>query len=311
MPQGPSASHPRLPPTDGSDLDIGEQKRHHTRRSSRRHGITYHQTVFDRGGPPISTIGIATVPCRGITIGDCRPGFARLHFGHTYFVHASDIAALRIRLGAAVRRRRLFHPNGVLAEGILERIAPSDEGLPMNSCDVIGRVSKGIGLPGALPDIAGLAWRIPPTPDLRSCMPWDILLASTVANSRVILAPTRSWSSSTFSSLMLFRFDGGVWWVRARLVTKIDEPGLSLEPIRNQIDSEGIDFDIEQAQGTGRFEPLARLTLRHLDPSRDDIAFDPALHCDEGVELVPRWLGDVRRAAYRHSREAQDAVPAQ
>ena len=151
------------------------------------------------------------------------------------------------------------------------------------------------GLPGALPDIASLAWRIPPTPDLRSCTPWDVLLASTVANSRVVLAPMRSWSSSTFSSLTPFRFRGGVWWVRARLITKIDEPGLSLDPIRNQIDSGELDFDIEQALGTGRFEPLARLTLRHLDPSRDDIAFDPALHCDEDVELVPGWLRGFRR----------------
>jgi hypothetical protein len=221
-------------------------------------------------------------------------------------VHASDIAALPIRVGATARRRRLFHPNGVLAEGILERIAPPDDGLPMNSCDVIGRVSKGIGLPGALPDIAGLAWRMPPTPDLRSCTPWDVLLASTVANSRIVLAPTRSWSSSTLSSLMPFRFHSGVWWLRARLITKIDEPGLSLDPIRNQIDSGEIDFDIEQALGTGRFEPLARLTLRHLDPSTDDIAFDPALHCDEDVELVPRLLGDFRRAAYRR-RVGRDA----
>ena len=221
-------------------------------------------------------------------------------------METSDIAAVSIRVGAAARRRRLFHPNGVLAEGLLERIAPPDEGLPMNSCDVIGRVSKGIGLPGALPDIAGLAWRIPPTPDLRSCMPWDVLLASTVANSRIVLAPTRSWSSSTFSSLMPFRFHSGVWWVRARLTTKIGEPGLSLDPIRNQIASGEIDFDIEQALGTGRFEPLARLTLRHLDPSTDDIAFDPALHCDEDVELIPRWLGDVRRA-YRHRRDGRNA----
>jgi hypothetical protein len=97
-----------------------------------------------------------------------------------------------------------------------------------------------------------------------------------------------------------------VWWVRARLITKIDEPGLSLDPIRNQIDSGELDFDIEQALGTGRFEPLARLTLRHLDPSRDDIAFDPALHCDEDVELVPGWLRGFRRAAYRHSRDGRD-----
>jgi hypothetical protein len=221
-------------------------------------------------------------------------------------VQASEVAALPIRLGAALRSRRLFHPDGVVAEGILERVAPADEGLPMQSCDVIGRVSKGIGLRGGLPDIAGLAWRIPPPQDLRSCSPWDVLLASTVAGSRVILAPVRSWSGATFSSLMPLRFNGGIWWVRARLVTKIDEPGLSLDTIRNQIDSGEITFDIEQAAPTRGFSPLARLTLRHIDPSRDDVAFDPILHSDEDVRLVPGWLADFRRAAYRRSREGRE-----
>ena len=61
-------------------------------------------------------------------------------------MQASDIAALPVRLGAAIRGRRLFHPIGVLAEGILERVAPPDEGLPMQSCDVIGTGLQGIGL---------------------------------------------------------------------------------------------------------------------------------------------------------------------
>ena len=63
--------------------------------------------------------------------------------GHTGAVQVSDIAALPIRLGAAVRRRRLFHPDGVLAEGTFERVAAPIEGLPMVSCHVIARVSKG------------------------------------------------------------------------------------------------------------------------------------------------------------------------
>jgi hypothetical protein len=222
-------------------------------------------------------------------------------------VQASDVAALPFRLGAALRHSRLFHPKGVLAEGVLERIALTGDGLPMQSCDVIARVSKGIGLPGAMPDVAGLAWRIPPPQDLRSCTPWDVLLASTVARSRFILAPTRRWSGVTFSSLMPLRFKGGVWWVRARLATKIDEPGLALDTISNQIDSGGITFDVEQAKGTGAFQPLARLTLRRLDPSRDDIAFDPILHTDDDVRMAPGWLADFRRAAYQRSREGREA----
>jgi hypothetical protein len=223
-------------------------------------------------------------------------------------VQVSDIAALPVRLGAAIRHQRLFHPDGVLAEGVLERVAPPDEGLPMVSCDVIGRVSKGIGLPGRRPDVAGLAWRMPPPQDLRSCSPWDVLLASTVANSRLILGPASSWSGTTFSSLMPLRYRDTLWWVRARLTSDIDAHGLSLEPIRDQITSAGIEFDVEQAAGVrGDFRPLARLTLRNIDPSTDDIGFDPILHTDEDVHLAPRWLSDFRRAAYRRSREGRDA----
>ncbi|OBI75103.1 phosphodiesterase [Mycobacterium sp. E740] len=222
-------------------------------------------------------------------------------------MQASDIAALPIRFGAALRHRRLFHPSGVMAAGTLERIAPEGEGLPMYSCEVIARVSKGVGLPGATPDVAGLAWRIPPTPDLRSCSPWDVLLASTFAGTRVGLAPTASWSGATFSSLMPLRYHDELWWVRARLATRVDGSGLSLDAVDKQISSTGITFTIDQAHGTGGFRPLARLTLHHVDPSCDDIAFDPTMHSDREVELAPRWLGNFRRSAYKRSREGRDA----
>lgn len=222
-------------------------------------------------------------------------------------MRVSDIAALPVKIGAAARGRRLFHPVGVLAEGILERTALDSDGLPMRSCDVIGRVSKGVGIPGGAPDIAGLAFRIPPPQDLRSSGPWDVLLASTAAGSRVGLAPVTSWSGATFSSLMPLRYRGRAWWVRARLATAIDAKGLSLATIENEINSDEIQFDIEQAPGRGEFRPLARLTLRHVDPSCDDIAFDPALHSDCDVELLPRWLTSFRRAAYRRSRQGRDA----
>ncbi|MCV7280893.1 phosphodiesterase [Mycolicibacterium flavescens] len=222
-------------------------------------------------------------------------------------MQASDIAALPIRFGAALRSRRLFHPSGVMAEGILERVAPEGDGLPMQSCDILARVSKGVGLPGAAPDVAGLAWRIPPPPDLRSCGPWDVLLASTLAGSRIALAPAASWTGATFSSLMPLRYHDRLWWVRARLASGVDGPGLSLAAIEEAIATTNVTFAVDQAPSTGGFRPLARLTLRHVDPSCDDIAFDPAMHSDPEVELAPRWLGDFRRSAYRRSRQGREA----
>jgi hypothetical protein len=218
-------------------------------------------------------------------------------------VGISDVAALPIRLGAAMRRRRLFHPVGVLAEGTLERLAAPGEGLPIDSGDVIGRVSKGGGLPGALPDVAGVAWRMPQPGE---ATPWDVLLASTV-RARFLLAPVSRWSGATFSSLMPMGYQGGVWWVRARLSTDIAVRGLSLDLIRDRISSTGVEFDIEQAAGTGDFLPLAQLTLHTLAPNLGDVAFDPTVHSHPGVQLLPEWLTSFRRAAYRRSREGRNA----
>jgi hypothetical protein len=77
---------------------------------------------------------------------------------------------------------------------------------------------------------------------------------------RVLLAPMTSWSGATFTSIMPLRFKGGMWWVRARLVSDIGTPGLSVDTMRDQIDSGEVEFDIEQAAGAGGFLPLARLT---------------------------------------------------
>jgi hypothetical protein len=77
--------------------------------------------------------------------------------------------------------------------------------------------------------------------------------------------------------------------------------------MRDQIDSGEVEFDIEQAAGAGGFLSLARLTLRHVDPSNDEIAFDPTVHSHPEVELVPHWLNDFRRVGYRLSRAGRDA----
>ncbi len=220
--------------------------------------------------------------------------------GQPEAVQISDIAALPVQLGSAMRNRRLFHPVGVLADGAIERLAPPGEGLPIRSGDVVGRVSKAVGLPGAVPDIAGLAWRMEPD----GPTPWDVLLASTVRG-RLLLAPAITWTGTVLSSLMPFRHQGGVWWIRARLTTEIEVPGLPLDAIRSHLSSTGVEFLVEQAAGTGDFLPLARLALRRAHT--EDIAFDPIVNTDPAVRPLPQWLTDFRRAAYRRSREGRDA----
>lgn len=216
-------------------------------------------------------------------------------------MNVSDLLAVPVEVGAAIRRRRLFHPAGVLARGRIERLAPPGQGLPIETGDVIGRVSKAVGLPGSAPDIAGLAWRMNP-----GARPWDVLLATTALN-RFLLLPTMSWDDTTYSSLMPLRYEGGVWWLQARLTTKFDRPGLSLDTVTDQLSRGDLEYTVDQAAGTGEFSPVARLTLSEIVPPDRDLSFDPTLNTAPGVSLAPAWLTDFRRAAYRRSREGRDA----
>lgn len=221
----------------------------------------------------------------------------------------SDLVTTPFRWAAALRGRRVFHPDGVLAGGWIERWAPPEQGLPITSCEVVGRVSKGLGTPGALPDIVGLAWKMPAS----SYPPtgWDVLLASTGAGllTRVGLRPVTSWSGVTLSSLMPLRYRQSYWWIRARLITEIADGGVSLDSVRTQVDDGGLMFAVEQARGTGSFEMLGQLTLNRLltgDEARD-LVFDPTIHSPADAGLAPAWLTELRRGAYGRSRQGRDA----
>jgi hypothetical protein len=164
-----------------------------------------------------------------------RPGFVVRSLGHQKVVNVSDLVGLPIKAGTAMSHRRFFHPSGVLASGSIERLAPPGDGLPISSSEVVGRVSKGAGLPGGLPDVAGLAWRMPP--GAFAPTPWDVLLASAGAGkmSRFALRPALSWSAVSMSSLMPLRYRDQHWWVGARLVTDVAARWLSLQDMADHI----------------------------------------------------------------------------
>jgi hypothetical protein len=222
---------------------------------------------------------------------------------------ASDLVALPLQLGSAVRQRRIFHPLGVLATGHIERIAAAERGLPIASGETIGRVSKAIGIPGDFPDLIGLAWRMAPHSSTTTT-PWDVLMVSAGSGvlSRFALRPTLAWSRTTLSTLMPLRYLDGWWWLKAEMTTEAGR-GLSLTTIRDGIDSGGVVFDIQQAHGTGSFEPLAKLTLTNTIPTDEehDISFDPTRNTVPGIALGPEWLTALRERAYLRSRRGRDA----
>jgi hypothetical protein len=225
-------------------------------------------------------------------------------------VKASDIVALPLQLGSAIRHRRVFHPLGVLAEGHLRRTAPVGEGLPVESADILGRVSKAVDVPGSLPDLVGLAWRIPPPTPAKT--PWDVLLVSAGSGllTRFVLRPTSSWTGTTLTTLMPLRHGNDWWWVRAELKSQVAE-GLSLADVSAAIAGDGIVFDVTQARGTGPFLPLATLELTKVIPTdeKHDVSFDPTRNSAPGVGLGPQWLTTLRERAYLRSRRGRHAPP--
>ncbi|WP_308206388.1 phosphodiesterase [Mycobacterium yunnanensis] len=220
----------------------------------------------------------------------------------------SDIVALPLQLGSALRHRRVFHPLGILAAGRLERIAPPGEGLPVESADVLARVSKAVGIPGGLPDLIGLALRMPPRGD--AVTPWDVLMVSAGSGrlTRFALRPTLSWTDTTLSTLMPLRYDDGWWWVTAEMTTEVG-PGLSLDAVRDAVDGGGVRFMVQQAHGSGPFRPLAEITLTRAIPTDEehDVSFDPTRNTTPGVGLGPQWLTELRERAYLRSRRGRHA----
>ena len=79
--------------------------------------------------------------------------------------------------------------------------------------------------------LAGLAFLMPPGP--LAATPWGVLLASAGSGllTRVVLRPVTSWSGASFSSVMPLGYEGGVWWLRARMASGMDGAGLSLDTI--------------------------------------------------------------------------------
>lgn len=225
-------------------------------------------------------------------------------------MNVSDLAALPFQWGSAIRGKRFFHPLGVMAEGVVERVAPAGRGLPIPSCDIVARVSKATGTPGPLPDFIGLAVRIPPSPQART--PWDILLVSAgsgVLARALALRPATSWRGQTLTTLMPLHYRGHNWWLRARIMSEIPGRGLSLDHVRQRLERRGIEVTLDQACGREDFAPLGRLTLTKVMDSDDgrDVSFDPVINTAPGLSLYPGWLAGLRASAYQRSREGRDA----
>jgi hypothetical protein len=201
-----------------------------------------------------------------------------------------DVVESAFRLLAGLRGARAFHPCGRWFEGTVTTTFDPALPLPVGEVDVVGRLSKGAGTPGGLPDVLGVAFRLPG--------PWDVLLSTSLT--RVLPRPARTWSSVRYGCLTPFRWRDRLVWLAA-VPDRCRTGSAALADLPAELG-----FTLELG---GPWRPVGRLVVRPLDVDRDMPALDPVRNRPPGVDLAPAVLARARERAYRGSRRGRSPDP--
>lgn len=151
--------------------------------------------------------------------------------------------------------------------------------------EVMVRISRAVGLPGAVPDIYGLALRVPITGRGHHA---DLLLASTGLGrlTRFMLTAGRDITSRPLTTLLPYRSSRGPLLIGAR-------PAAG-DPLR---------FELLWSQWLSPWVPFAELTVHSTTGPDPDISFDPIANPLPGLDHY-EWVRRLRAPAYRAAREA-------
>ncbi|MGY1858332.1 phosphodiesterase [Modestobacter sp. SYSU DS0290] len=210
-----------------------------------------------------------------------------------------------------LRRAKPMHPYGVLFRARFERTGPAAPwGVDWidrpGQQEALVRLSRGAGLPGPLPDVLGMALRLPDGgPGGR---PVDLLLSTTGRGrlTRLVPVPRRD-AGATYGSIMAYRTPVGpvafaAWARPGRLPS--DRATLAAR-------APGTVFTLAAALDRGPWEPFARVVL-----GAPPEPVDPPMHFDAVLDHPPGLVPDgpiarFRRPAYAAVRaEQQHGDPA-
>lgn len=213
--------------------------------------------------------------------------------------------ALLFRGIKTLRPQRPIHPEGVSLTGPLEKFPPGRRsGISWldtpGTSQVQARLSRSIGLPGPLPDIVGLALRIPAEPGS-----FDVLLASTGSSraSRFILTPHRFASEAAFTTIMPYQGSRGPVLLAARPLDSSLRLPAKTEAFRQALGNGAWALGLYHATPLGPWARFATMSLS-IDPTQQDTdqRFDPLLHPMPGAGTYP-WTRSLREPSYTTARK--------
>jgi hypothetical protein len=192
------------------------------------------------------------------------------------------------------RRRKALHPQGGVRQGLVVRqgcgartgVAWIDE---PGGDRVVLRLSRATGLPKFLPDVFGLALRVP----CEGGGHGDLLLATTGTGAvgRFILRPTRR-PGMPYGSLFPYRAPTGPLLLAAF-----------------PLSGDGTRFELACSALRGAWSRFGVLEVRSdWDDALDaPLSFDPVLNQVSGLPSY-RWAAQLRRFSYATSRRARGAI---
>jgi hypothetical protein len=166
------------------------------------------------------------------------------------------------------------------------------------------RISRGGGLPEAVPDVRGCAIRVVdahgPGRDQ------DLLLASSLSRpvGRHVLMPGRDFGGAFYSSLLPYDVGGRRLVFGAAVAGRA---GTTLDEVERSVARGPLRIHLLAASPLGRWEGVAEVTLERLAHEAGDLRFNPWV-TGGGIEPVG-MLQALRDPAYRASQASGWAVP--
>jgi hypothetical protein len=217
---------------------------------------------------------------------------------------AGRVVAVPLGALARWRRGKPMHPRGAVFSGVLERgTGRTPFGVPWLDeparDEVVVRFSRGAGLPAPLPDLLGLAVRIPDGPV-------DLLLSTTPTGPLVRLLPVpRRDAAAAYTSIMGYRSDAGT--LRLAAMAESRSAPSDPEPLAEAVARGGLAFLLAAARGQGPWRPFGRLEVTApREPLDPDVRFDAVRNPPHG--LVPDGpMARFRAPAYAAARHGRDA----
>lgn len=201
---------------------------------------------------------------------------------------------MSVVFGAVARLRaadKPLHPRGSLITGSVHRRGlDAPVGVPWldeaGSDTVTVRLSRSVGMPAPLPDVHGLAMRIPLANGHA-----DLLLATTGRGriGRFLFSPSIDRSARAYTTILPYRTTSGPLLLAAF-----------------PADSDGREFELACASLQGPWRTFGRLevgTDRHEDPA---VSFDPVLNTLPGLDPYG-WVASLREGSYVAARRARGA----